>query len=769
MRPLSIAASAIVLLLTGLVQAPAQAPAQDPAASDLWQQFVTPPDAARPWVYWYFMDGNLTRQGMSADLQAMKRVGIGGGIYLEVGLGIPRGPVPMMSKPWQQLLGDAFAEADTLGMQLAMATGPGWCGTGGPWIKPELAMQHLVASETAVTGPAQFDDALPQPPPRKPYFGEATLTPDLRKQWKNFYRDVAVLAFPTPAGKARIADVEEKALYHRDAFSSMPHVKPFLTVADPAAVPPDQCVDPRQIVDLTDKLSPDGHLSWDVPPGQWTILRFGRTLTGQTTRPAPDPGLGFESDKLSKEAVDAHFDAYLGTLLASTGEPQHPGVGLTTMHFDSWEMGSQNWTPAFREEFTRRRGYDPLRFLPAMSGYVVDGADVSERFLWDLRQTAQELVIDGMAELKARGAAHGLELSIEPYDLNPCADFKLGAMADVPMGEFWTNGFNTFYSCIEAASLGHTLGRPVIGAESFTAEGGDKWAWQEYPGSVKEEGDWAFCCGINRITIHRYQAQPALDRFPGMTMSSIGIHWERTETWWDLSSAYHLYLARCQQMLRRGLFVADVLYLAPEGAPQVFRPPVSAAPGAWPDRLGYNFDGCGPDTLIERASVRDGRIVFPDGMSYRLLVLPEFKSMTPRLLQKIAELAEAGATVVGAPPQRSPSLSDYPACDAQVKQLAARLWGEGPPAESRAVGKGRVIDDPETAWKNQADPERELYPDYAVQPPLHPPPRREDRPLLHRQPREGPAKGGLQVPRQRAAPRVVEPGDRRLPRPAELH
>ena len=350
-------------------------------------------------------------------------------------LGIPRGPILFMSGPWRELVKHAVKEAERLGLQIAIGSGPGWCGTGGPWVKPEQSMQHLVASETAVTGPRHFDAPLPQPSPRKPYFGENTLTPELHKVWKEFYRDVVVLAFPTPAGGYRIPDVDEKALYFRDPYSSKPGVKPFLT-ADRATLPPEQCIPLDKVVQLT--LS-SGRLVWDVPPGKWTIVRFGRTITGQTTRPAPVPGLGLESDKFEKASLDAHFDAFVATLLKTVGEPKNADRGLTTLHFDSWEMGSQNWSEHFRDEFLKRRGYDPTRYLPAMLGRVVQSVEVSERFLWDLRRTAQELIVENHAgHLKELGRQHGLRLSLEPYDLNPAGDLELGSVADVPMGEFWS-------------------------------------------------------------------------------------------------------------------------------------------------------------------------------------------------------------------------------------------------------------------------------------------------------------------------------------------
>ena len=376
-------------------------------------------------------------------------------------------------------------------------------------------------------------------------------------------------------------------------------------------------------------------------------------------------------------------------------------------------MSSQNWSGNFREEFRRRRGYDPLRFLPAYTGRVVDNAETTGRFLWDVRQTAQELVIENQAtRLRTLAHQNGLKFSLEPYDMNPTADLSLGAVADVPMCEFWWLGFNSTFSVIEAASIAHTGGRNIVGAESFTSAPGED--WRAYPGNVKSLGDWAFGAGVNRLTIHRYQHQLALDRWPGMQMGPYGVHWERTQTWWPMVSAYHTYLARCQYMLRQGHTVADILFLAGEGAPHVFRAPPSATEGSPPDRRGYNFDGCAPETLLAGAEVQGGRIVFPGGTSYRLLVLPETERMTPTLLRKVGELVRAGATVVGAPPQKSPSLTDYPQADAEVQHLVAGLWGgaTGPGQPQVLWGPG-FEKSPVTVAPKEQDVQA-LYPDYAA-------------------------------------------------------
>ncbi len=288
-------------------------------------------------------------------------------------------------------------------------------------------MQHIVASATEVKGPRRFAAELPRPLRRPAFFGDGALPPALEKAKNDYYRDVAVLAFPTPAGGPAIADIEEKALYVRAPYSSQPGVRPFLPApADYPALPPAAVIETERIVDLSDRLTADGRLRWDVPEGSWTILRFGCTSTGANTRPAPLPGLGLECDKLDRAALDSHFDRFIGALLRAIGPRRaRTESGWTMLHIDSWEMGAQNWTPAFREEFRRRRGYDLLPYLPAVTGRVVGSLEISERFLWDLRQTAQELVIDNHAQhLKELGRAHGFRLSIEPYDMTPCADMS---------------------------------------------------------------------------------------------------------------------------------------------------------------------------------------------------------------------------------------------------------------------------------------------------------------------------------------------------------
>ena len=687
-----------------------------PEYDELKQDFKNPPDSARPGVYWYFMDGNLSREGMTKDLESMKVAGIGNVLFLEVNVGVPRGKVDFLSDEWQDLFKHAVKECERLGIEFTLGSGPGWAGSGGPWVKPEQSMRHLVASTTHVKGPADLCISLDVPSPREPYFGEGALTESLKKQWESYYEDVVVLAFPTPENEGKIPDIDEKALVYRAPYTSREGVKPYLSAPASYNTIAGTAIDTSGIIDLSDKLQKKNTLIWDVPEGNWTIMRFGLRNNGAVTRPAPLPGLGFEVDKFDTTDFNWHYDQYIGKLLKKVGtrDPDATG-GWNMIHIDSWEMGAQNWSDHFREEFIKRRKYDPLKFLPAYNGDIVGSREISERFLWDVRQTAMELVLENHAgHFKELGRRNGMTLSIEPYDMNPTADLDLGAVADVPMCEFWSKGlgFNSSFSCIEATSIAHVYGRPVVAAEAFTADGNERWT--RYPGNMKNQGDWAFCMGINKFVYHTFAHHPLDDKYrPGMTMGPYGVHWDRGQTWWPMADAYHKYVTRCQYVLRQGRTVADILYLTPEGAPHVFRPPHSALDGdeVLPDKRGFSFDGCSPLALIKLADVKDNRIVFPGGASYRMLVLPSVKTMTPELLQKIESLLKKGAVVVGTPPLKSPSLVNFPKCDSEVEKLANQMWGafEVPAQENEIrYGEGKLY------WggkytKTDTD---ELFPDY---------------------------------------------------------
>ncbi|MFZ1288779.1 MAG: glycosyl hydrolase [Melioribacteraceae bacterium] len=676
------------------------------------ENFVDPPDSVRPGVYWYFMDGNISKKEITADLGSMKEVGIGSVMFLEVNVGVPRGTINLLSEEWQDAFVHAVHECERLGIIFTLGIGPGWSGSGGPWIKPEQSMRHLVYSSAKASGGSMQKIKLTIPNRRIPFFGEGVFTEELRKQSDDYYEDVAILAFPTLDFKNTIEDIDEKALYYRAPYSSQKNVKPFLREEVNTDI---LGINKNQVIDLTNFLQNNGTLDWEVPDGEWTVMRFGMRNNGAITRPAPQPGLGFECDKFDTTSLNIHLNEYVGKLINKVNPNSNSLGGWKMLHMDSWEMGAQNWSTHFRKEFLDRRGYDPLPFLPVYSGMIVESKEKSERFLWDLRVTSQELVFDNhIRHLKKIGKKYGFRLSIEPYDMNPTSDLELGVLADIPMCEFWSKGygFNTSFSCFEASSIANLLGVNVVQSESFTANPGEN--WKLFPGALKNQGDWAFATGITKFFFHTFAHKSIGNQYrPGMTMGPYGVHWDRGQTWWPMVSEYHKYIARCSYMLQQGRKVADILYLIPEGAPHVFQPPTSALTGndTIPDHKGYNFDGCPPNFFISKASVVENKIVFPGGASYNVLVLPFWKTMTPELLSKIGSLIKDGATVIGIPPLQSPSLVNYPNCDIFIKTETEKIWGQKElplKLSERKFGKGKIFWGSELVTKDS----NEIYPSY---------------------------------------------------------
>jgi hypothetical protein len=639
------------------------------AKDDLAKNFATPPDSARIWVYWFWLNGNITSGGITADLEAMKRAGVGGVLIMEVDQGAPVGPVVFMSEKWRELFKHMVSEAHRLGIEVNMNNDAGWNGSGGPWVPLDKAMQVIVTSEKQVPGGKRFEGELPKPQARE-----------------GFYRDIAVLAFQTPMDPTNLS-YQVKNLKAKGMFWERMHSRSLDASMGPE-IPAESIIAKDGIMDLTALMDTNGKLSWNAPhlqgsaSGEWTIIRFGHTFTGAKSHPAPATGAGPECDKLSREGIEANYNGMIGKLVKDVGSLA--GTTFAATHVDSWEVGAQNWTPKMREEFKRLRGYDMMPFMPVMTGRIVDSLEISERFLRDVRQTVSDLLaVNYIGHLRKLANRDGLRLSMEAYT-TPANDLDVANYVEEPICEFWWPDNGGFpWSVKSMASVAHVNGRPIVGAESFTSDDGER--WRAHPASIKALGDRAFCDGVNRFIVHRYAMQPWVeDRRPGMTMGPWGLHYERSTTWWEDSKAWHQYVARCQYMLRQGTFVADVLRLQSEEPMERFK--TMELPG-------YDYDGISPQAFLKNVTVRRGIVKLPSGMKYRLLVLPEGDSMTPQMLDRIEDLVEDGAIVVGKPPAKSPSLTDYPKCDEEVKETVKELWGSCTPEQSgdRKVGKGRVV------------------------------------------------------------------------------
>lgn len=597
--------------------------------------FKNPPPSAKARTWWHWINGNVSSQGITADLEAMKRVGIQEAQIFNVDQGYPDGSATFLSPKWLELFQFAASEAKRLGLEIGFNNSAGWSSSGGPWVTPENAMQTVVYSQTQLKGGNALHQKLPQPATKL-----------------NYYKDIAVIAFPTPKGNQRIDQLDIKAL-KGDSFKT--HLDPSDKIIDRYAV-----VDRADIIDLTSRFSGDGTLNWTAPAGNWTVLRFGHTPTGTENRPAGLGGKGLEVDKMSRSAVDAYWAGGIQPILDKLGPLV--GTSLTNCLIDSYEVGCNNWTSTFREDFKKRCTYDCLAFLPTLAGYYVESGEVSERFLWDFRKTIGDLIAANyygyFSELCHKS---GMKFSVEPYG-GPFESLKAGSSGDVVMGEFWLGRKDYLESPKLAASISHLNGNSVVGAESFTSMGG----WLNHPATLKPMGDFAWTEGVNRLIFHTYAHQP-WNIAPGVTFHMYGVEMSRLNTWWEQSYVYMNYLARSQFLLQQGHSFADVLVFTGESSPNdaILRSDIKA--------LGYDYDQIGPDQLAY-LTAKDGKIYTRNGLSYHMLILPETNWATPELLLKIKELVLAGAVVSGTKPNKSPSLIGYPACDAKVTELADQIW-----------------------------------------------------------------------------------------------
>lgn len=610
--------------------------------------FRNPPASAKAQVWWHWMAGNVTREGITADLEAMAEVGIGGAILFDAGLGtrwgVPEGSLNFNTPEWYETVRFAAQEAKRLGLELGMANCSGWANSGGPWNTPYYAMKTVCFTETPVKGGSRVTVKLSQP-----------------EDNVGFYADIAVVAFPTLREKFEIKDWTFKCFSNPgrkyDAVDDR--------TAPAAAVVAKDCV-----LDLT-AATKEGTLVWDAPAGDWTVLRVGyralRRMNGTGTR----LGKGLECDKLSKEALQIHWANYVGKTVKALGpDLVGPNGPLKTVLNDSYEVGTQNWTHGLEKTFKTRNGYDITPWLVALAGRVVGSVRETERFYRDFRLTITDLFAENYAgEMRRLAHSQGLQLAIEPYGEIPSDDLLYGEKADMPTAEFWAK-LDSPHWVRQAASIAHAKGRRIVAAESFTTNAREG-RWQNTPWSMKAKCDWVYSEGLNRIIYHRFAHQPWLKpmRLPGMTMGPFGTHFDRTQTWWKQAKPWLEYQQRCQYLLQEGRFVCDVAWYCPAGYLYInwghnpHRMPVPV-----PNGFTYDFVS---DTTLADMKVEKDRIVLPSGQSYSMIVLPEkFFEMPLTGVRKLGELRKAGAQILTfeeAKSYLSAQTPDFACADAKEK------------------------------------------------------------------------------------------------------
>lgn len=795
-------------LLTRAFLAGASALLMGCAAADKRETgFVTPPSSVQTGTYWYWIEGNISKEGVEKDLEAMKAAGINRAFVANIGgagTGDPNSQykVEFMSDEWWNITRAALKKATELGIDIGMFNSPGWSQSGGPWIKAGQTMRYLNSSRTVVKGPGQVTVKLPQPADEfqdvkvvafpnptpagtvlttanasitaVPSMGDLTAltdgdnSTDVRfatngeyiieinpqdwftarsivvrpapasintdvelqamdadgryqtvsrfninrtRDWKKVgfdpYADVAMSFDPVKSDSYRVVfrSVGAGAGIAELALSSVPRVErykekslaklfqsevpawdEYLWREQPQADDRSMAVQPGQVIDLSDKMTADGTLKWDVPEGEWTVLRTGMTPTGVVNEPACPDATGYEVDKLSRKHAEEHFDAYIGEILRRIPADERKSFKLLVQ--DSYEVGGQNFTDDMIPVFKERYGYDPVPYLPVLSGVVVGSQHDSDAFLWDLRRlVADKISYDYVGGSREVAHKHGLTTWLENYGHwgFPGEFLQYGGQADEVGGEFWADPPLGDIENRLATSCAHIYGKKLTSSETSTSAGP---SFVRTPSSLKQRMDRFFTYGVNNTVLHLYISQPSEDRLPGSN-AWFGTEFNRNNTWFKHMDLYTQYIKRCNYMMRQGWYQADVAYFIGEDAPRmvgIMEPWIPA---------GYQFEHMNAEVIMRDMTVKDGMLTLPHGVQFKVLVLPRrLKTMRPELLEKIERLILDGAIVMGPAPERSPSLQNQPEADRRVKEMAARIWGDvdGVNVKQRCYGKGMICD-----------------------------------------------------------------------------
>lgn len=789
--------------------------AQKESFYSLESVFENPSDDAKPWVLWYWMYAAVSKEGITADLEALQKAGIRGAYLVciyDTTSKVPfQTPARQLTPRWWSMVNHAMKESKRLGMKLAFHVSDGFALAGGPWIKPEQSMQKVVWTKTFIKGKKNQNIQLIQPETNENYYSDIAvfaypansvnaftgmqpvpkvttstgedasflyspqdesgtfrsdstcwiqykynqpftlrslktrsagnnfqsrrLIVQSSNDGKNFH---TVLSLQPPRHGWQDTDEdytfsipETTATYFRfvydkegteagsedlDAAKWKPSLKikgiylsdePVINQIEAKngsvwrvaqntteqMVADKDAVKLSDIVNLTNKMDKDGNLNWQPPKGNWVIVRIGHTSTGHKNSTG-GAAKGLECDKFDPEAIQLQFNSWFGKAFERTD----PGLArevLKIFYIDSWEAGSQNWSKTFADEFKKRRGYDLLPYLLVMTGVPVENAVTSEKVLHDVRETIAELVNDIFyVTLRKLADEKGCTFTAESVAPTMVSDGLLHyKTVDYPTGEFWLNSptHDKPNDMLDAINAAHIYGKNIVQAEAFTTLRMD---WSEHPGNLKVVGDRNLAMGINRIVFHVNTLNPWLDRKPGMTLNSIGLFFQRDQTWFKQGKAWVDYLTRASSLLQQGRPVADIavfigeevprrsilperlvgtlpgifgeerveaekLRLENKGQPQrtipygVTHSANMADPEDWTDALrGYKFSSFNPDALLQ-TTVENGKVVMPSGNAYPIVVFPGERLMNPNsglmslpVAKKILELKEAGATII---------------------------------------------------------------------------------------------------------------------------
>ena len=657
---------------------------EENSLQSLKENFQNPASNSGVNCWWWWLNGNVNEAAITKDLEAMKSRNFQGAMIFDAGghnqrgnKDIPKGPL-FGSEEWNKLFVFAMDEARRLGLEMGFNIQSGW-NLGGPRVTPKYTAKQITYSQTKIIGAKKVEETLPLP-----------------KSRKNFYRDIVVLAFPVKEESETnelISDLNLK-LGFQELGGSAPDCRFLLGNIPRNAKNPvhgvTTIVKKEDIIDLTSNMDEEGNLAWDAPEGEWKIIRYGYTCTDSHVSTSSGDWQGSVLDYMSKEAFDFYWNDVVEPIFEAAGD--HVGTTLKYMETDSWECGGMNWTDKFAEEFMQYRGYNLTNYLPIVAGYVVEDIETSNAFLSDFRKTLGDLVAyNHYAQFQQY--AHKYNMGIQPESAGPHAGpmdgIKNYGFSDIVMSEFWSPSphrpkpFNRFF-LKQASSAAHIYGKKIVGAESFTTIG-PHWndeLWHDQ----KSAFDHEICAGLNRMYFHTFTCSPPESGLPGQEYFA-GTHVNPQVTWWEQSGAFIDYMHRIQSVVQEGKFIADVLYYFGDHVPNVFPHKHTDPAGVMP---GFDYDVT-DETILLKLKMKDGKVIVPGGVEYRVLVLPDHKVLSMEVLKKIEELLQQGAQVIGYKPQNAVSLVGGEQQKNEFQTLADKIWGtELSEKGAKKYGKGMV-------------------------------------------------------------------------------
>ena len=637
--------------------------------------FTDPVEEYLPWCYWWWQNGNVDKVTITADLETMKDMGFGGLMLFDARgywddddhVRVPAAATDFMSREWIENVCFALRKADSLGLKVTLNVSSCAGSLKGPWELGEDSPKQLVYQTFDL--PSNQHAVIKLPDGNLPFF-----------------KDVALFAVRYE-GARRSGQLDWKVagdgVYTMKASSGnrLDEGGDIATVKS------------LEVIELTGT-EKDGCFSWDVPQGQWILLRFGWSTI---------PGYEYDVDVLDPNAVERHIERIVKPFKEKVGALF--GKTLTNFYSVSWEGAVPTWSPQFEPDFKKFNGYELRPLMPMLAGFEIGDEGALEHFMRDYRKARNDMFRENFY-MTMHKLAHGYGLGLvsesggpwkrDPAIFQEADQMEFLAVNDMPQGEFWCNGRSHLKG---AVATSHMYGLKKASAEAFTHM---SYHWSMYPFSLKKYADHAFTDGINHFVWHTFTCSPERFGVPGGEYFA-GTHLNRNVTWQAEAGPFLKYLTRCQYLLQQGLPVVDLAVWAGDRVYQGW--------GSYRDKpydgssillpKGYNCDMMNTDVLLHRAKAKNGRIVLPDGMSYAALVLdPEFPdALNTEVLQKVETLRKAGVPVFEATDSLSlmllPDFEGFSEC--AHRRLGATdiyfVTGEGTiSATFRAKGKVQIWD-----------------------------------------------------------------------------